>query len=112
MEYILDIETEVFEQIKNHETVHLQVPAVMNGAKLKKFDTLKLYHPGEEIEALRIEVVDLERMPEEEGRDYAGGTVSEDGTVRIEFQLLEWMFQMETELDELLREEKKWEGIL
>lgn len=98
MEYVLDIETEVFEKIKNHETLHLKVPAMIQGIELKKYDTLKLYHPGEEIEALRVEVVDI--------RD------SGENNSEIELNLLEWMFRMETELDVLLEEEKKWEEIL
>ena len=98
MEYVLDIDTELFEKIKEHETVQLTVPAMLQGREVKKYDTFKLYHPGEEVEALRIEVADV---VEEKKND-----------VVIEFQLLEWMFKMETELDELLREEKKWEGLL
>lgn len=96
MEHVFDIETAVFEQIKEHQTIHLTVPK--EGRDIKPFDTLKLYHPGEDVEALRIEVTNV---------------IEENETdVTIEFQLLEWMFQMETELDELLREEKKWEGLL
>lgn len=113
MEYVLDIETEVFEKIKNHETVHFRAPALIRGERIKKFDTLKLYHPGEEIEALRIEVVGMEQLAEEQRLSDSGGEdTSANNTIVVEFQLLEWMFQMETELDDLLREEKKWEGLL
>lgn len=113
MEYVLDIETEVFEKIKNHETVYFRAPALIRGERIKKFDTLKLYHPGEEIEALRIEVVGMEQLAEEQRLSDSGGEdTSANNTIVVEFQLLEWMFQMETELDDLLREEKKWEGLL
>ena len=29
-------------------------------------------------------------------------------SVQVEIELVEWMFRMETEIDDLLREEKKW----
>ena len=112
MEHILDIETEVFEKIKDHEILQFKVPATMNGVEIKKFDTLKLYHPGEEIEALRIEVVGLEPVMEGQNQDSSGSETVHKEMILVEFQLLEWMFQMETELDDLLREEKKWEGLL
>lgn len=112
VEHILDIETEVFEKIKNHEILQLKVPATMNGVEIKKFDTLKLYHPGEKIEALRIEVVGLEPVTEEQNQDSSGSETVHKEMILVEFQLLEWMFRMETELDDFLREEKKWEGLL
>lgn len=112
VEHILDIETEVFGKIKNHEILQLKVPATMNGVEIKKFDTLKLYHPGEEIEALRIEVVGLEPVTEEQNQDSSGSETVHKEMILVEFQLLEWMFRMETELDDFLREEKKWEGLL
>lgn len=112
VEHILDIETEVFEKIKNHEILQLKVPATMNGVEIKKYDTLKLYHPGEEIEALRVEVVGLEPVTEEQNQDSSGSETVHKEMILVEFQLLEWMFRMETELDDFLREEKKWEGLL
>lgn len=112
VEHILDIETEVFEKIKDHEILQFKVPATMNGVEIKKFDTLKLYHPSEEIEALRIEVVGLEPVTEEQNQDSSGSETVHKEMILVEFQLLEWMFRMETELDDFLREEKKWEGLL
>ena len=113
MEYVLDITTDVFENIKEHRTLHLTVPAVIEGNEIHKYDTLKLYHPGEEVEAFRIEIVDImEKSICEEAEQGQMSVDTDEKNVVVEFQLLEWMFQMETELDDLLREEKKWEGLL
>ena len=64
MEHILDIETTLFRQIQEHETVEMEIPSRDEGREIKPMDTLKLYHPGEEIEALRIEVESVEKRGE------------------------------------------------
>jgi len=65
MEYYADISTEIFEKIRDHETTKLS----LNGDYAKKLtgadqwpwfqkgDGLKLYHPGELPEALRVEIL-------------------------------------------------------
>lgn len=98
MEHILDIDTEVFEKIKNHETLQIEIPSEINQRRVKEGDDLKLYHPGNPAEALRIHLVKL--------------TQRQKDKVLAHFELSEWMFWMETELDELLKEEEKlWEGL-
>ena len=83
MEHILDIDTELFRQIQEHETVEMDVPAQIEGREIRPLDTMKLYHPGEEIEALCIEVETVERRGE-----------NGEETGRIRFALLEWMFRI------------------
>ena len=84
MEHILDIETTLFRQIQEHETVEMEIPSRDEGREIKPMDTLKLYHPGEEIEALRIEVESVEKR----------GENGEKEPDRIRFSLLEWMFHI------------------
>lgn len=93
MEHYLDIDTELFEKIKEHETTRIQIPRMINGREVRIGDTLKLYHPGDEGEALRVEMTGVEEM---------------DGNAEVSFDLLEWMCRLETELDELLRQEEEW----
>lgn len=96
MDYILDISTDIFERIKNHETTILPLSKEECPKELKAGDGIKLYHPGNQDEALRVVVK---------------GLMQEDApgcSVQVEIELAEWMFRMETELDDLLREEKKW----
>ena len=114
MEHYLDIETELFEKIREHETTRIQIPREINGREVRTGDTLKLYHPGDGTEALRVEVSGVEER----------GTKGEDGKeeeksgetgqeVTVSFFLLEWMCRLETELDELLRQEEEWmQGLL
>lgn len=90
MDYILDISTELFEQIKHHEISTFFIEKNVLPEEIKEGDALKLYHPGNKEEALRV----LVKKAKPDGE--------------IQFELLEWMFRMETELDELLREEKLW----
>lgn len=102
MEHYIDITTEMFEQIQNHETTVLLLPQRMYQAKPQVGDTMKLYHPANPEEALRIEIQSVEEISTEEG----------ESCWKLEITLLEWVFRMETELDELLREEKRWmEGL-
>lgn len=102
MEYYIDITTEMFEQIQNHEVHAVCLPKHLFRAEPKTGDTMKLYHPANPEEALRVEIQNVEEA-EEEGAG-AGW--------KLELALLEWVFRIETELDELLREEKRWlEGL-
>lgn len=84
MEHILDVETEAFIRVKEHETTRLEVPAVIEGRELRQYDTIKLYHPGDEREAVRIEISEI---TETGGQD----------DVQISFALLEWMYRLDTE---------------
>lgn len=118
MEHYLDIETVLFEKIKEHETTKMRIPPCINKKEVRMGDTLKLYHPGDETEALRVEIVNIEKpeirkieieemscFPKKEGEIEKTGREQE---VVISFSLLEWMCRLETELDELLRQEEMW----
>lgn len=110
MEHYLDIETELFEKIKEHETTEIRIPRCIDGRKVKTGDTLKLYHPGDETEALRVEITGVETT--EVGEMVQDTSEGEDcdaeQAVTVSFSLLEWMCRLETELDELLRQEEMW----
>lgn len=100
MEHYLDIATDVFNKIKEHVTEEIEIPCLISGREVQPGDTMKLYHPADETEALRIEIT---------GVSNATG----NQTVTASFVLLEWMCRLETELDELLREEEAWmQGLL
>lgn len=96
MEHYLDIETERFEKIKEHEMTWILVPRRVAGREIGVGDVLKLYHPGDPTEAIRVEVTDVQTA--DAGQEF----------IRVSFVLLEWMCRLETELDELLREEEQW----
>lgn len=99
MEHYLDIEEILFTQIKEHTTTVISIPHVIKGREVKIGDVLKLYHDGDDTEALRIEITAMEEM--------------EPQKVCISFVLLEWMCRIETELDALLWEEEQWmKGLL
>lgn len=129
MEYYVDIAADVFEKIKAHGTTEI----VFGEEELKnltgregspffeKGDTLKLYplsEPGADPEALRIlitgEQICLPEKDEEEEFRQGGQSAVCREKFTLSFELLEWIFAMETELDDLLREEQemlKWYGI-
>lgn len=96
MEHYLDIETALFTKIKEHETENAVIPRQIGGREVRPGDTLKLYHPGDETEALRVEITAVK--PDGEATE----------KLHITFALLEWMCQVETELDEMLKEEEMW----
>ncbi|HIW60484.1 MAG TPA: hypothetical protein H9880_11475 [Candidatus Anaerobutyricum avicola] len=96
MEHYLDIETALFTKIKEHETENAVIPRQIGGREVRPGDTLKLYHPGDETEALRVEITAVK--PDGEATE----------KLQITFALLEWMCQVETELDEMLKEEEMW----
>lgn len=146
MEHYLDIETERFEKIKEHEVTWILVPRRVAGREIGIGDVLKLYHPGDPTEAIRVEVTDVQTADAaaaQTGTDAgvlkgsradAGASVESRAVaevsagsrtdaaaavgagqefMRVSFVLLEWMCRLETELDELLREEERWmQGLL
>ena len=96
MDRYIDVPDEVFEALQNHLTDLL----VLHSDMAKDFqvgDCLKLYHPSNPEEALRIQI---DRM------DFAK-TESGEGDILFHCTLLEWIFRIETELDQILREEKE-----
>ena len=140
MEHYLDIETERFEKIKEHEVTWILVPRRVAGREIGIGDVLKLYHPGDPTEAIRVEVTDVQtadaaaaqtgtdagvlKGSRAESRavaevsagsrtDAAAAVGAGQEFMRVSFVLLEWMCRLETELDELLREEERWmQGLL
>lgn len=147
MEHYLDIETERFEKIKEHEATWMSVPRRVAGREIGIGDVLKLYHPGDPTEAIRVEVTDVQTADaaaaqtgtdagvskgsradagasaesravaevSAESRTDAAAVAAGTGRelMRVSFVLLEWMCRLETELDELLREEERWmQGLL
>lgn len=88
MEHILDVDTELFTKVKEHEIEEMEVPARVRGQELRRYDTIKLYHPGDEAEALRIEISDIK----------AEECASSQESVRIAFTLLEWMYRLDTDV--------------
>lgn len=97
MEHYLDVEDALFEQIKEHAITEISVPHAINGTEIKEGDVLKLYHPGDNTEALRIEITAMKK--------------AEPQMRYVSFILLEWMCRIETELDMLLWEEKQWRNV-
>lgn len=147
MEHYLDIETERFEKIKEHEVTWILVPRRVAGREIGVGDVLKLYHPGDPTEAIRVEVTDVQTADaaaaqtgtdagvskgsradagasaesravaevSAESRKDAAAVAAGAGRelMRVSFVMLEWMCRLETELDELLREEERWmQGLL
>lgn len=100
MEYYMDISTELFEKIKEHETEELLFKEEELNVLTKKNefpyfeqgDTLKLYHPGEDPEAFRLEIT---------------GEKIKNGQISLSFERLEWMMALETTADAFLKEEKE-----
>lgn len=99
--YYIDISTEQFESIRDHETTDLVIPLslareVTGNPESPCFqigDELKLYHPSRNPEALRVEILGFSR--EKEG-----------DSVVIRLKLNEWMMSLpedrDQEEDELL----------
>lgn len=126
MEHYLDIETERFEKIKEHEVTWILVPRRVAGREIGIGDVLKLYHPGDPTEAIRVEVTDVQTADAAAAQtgtdagvlkgsrtDAAAAVGAGQEFIRVSFVLLEWMCRLETELDELLREEERWmQGLL
>ncbi len=92
MKYYVDISTEQFERLRDHETDELVIPLSLaekltNGKDYPCFkigDELKLYHPSDDPEALRMEILSF---PEGE----------EEGSLRIRLKLNEWMMALPKE---------------
>ncbi len=110
MEHYLDIETELFEKVKKHKTTEMRISRSIDGREVKTGDTLKLYHLGDETEALRVEITGVETTGVEETVQEMSEREDCDAeqAVTVSFSLLEWMCRLETELDELLRQEEMW----
>ena len=100
MDHYIDISDELFLQIQNHELTEIILPECVYSDRVNEGVVLKLYHPADPAEALRVQVNRAAACPDQEGQ-------------KLEIELLEWIFQIETELDEQLREEQLWlEGLL
>ena len=86
MQYYIDLTTEQFQELKNHESKVVRLSkekgAELTGSDRQPMftenDTLKVYHPSKDPEALRFAVTG----PSKEG---------EDGSLEIPVELLEWM---------------------
>ena len=89
MKYYVDITTDQFERLRDHETEELVIPLSqareLTGGKdypcFQIGDELKLYHPSDDPEALRMEIL---CFPEGE----------EEGELRIRLKLNEWMMAL------------------
>lgn len=92
MKYYVDISTKQFEGLRDHETDELVIPLPLaqkltNGKDYPYFQTgdeLKLYHPSDDPEALRMEIL-----------SFPGG--EEEGELRIRLKLNEWMMALPKE---------------
>ena len=86
MQYYIDLTTDQFQELKNHESNVVKLPMEkameLTGSDRQPFftenDTLKIYHPSKDPEALRFAVTG----PSREG---------EDGILEIPVEMLEWM---------------------
>ena len=86
MQYYIDLTTDQFQKLKDHESENVRIPEdqalELTGSDKKPYftenDTLKVYHPSKDPEALRFAVT-------------GPSTEEEDGTVVIPVELLEWM---------------------
>ena len=86
MQYYIDLTTDQFETLKNHESETVRIPedqaVKLTGREKPPFfteeDTLKVYHPSRDPEALRFAVT-------------GPSTDSGDGIVEIPVEMLEWM---------------------
>ena len=93
MKYYVDISTEQFEGLRDHETDELVIPRSLaeelTGRGAYPFfetgDELKLYHPSDDPEALRMEIL-----------SFPGGE-EESGDLRIRLKLNEWMMALPKE---------------
>lgn len=135
MDHYIDISDELFIQIQHHETQEIILKETDVKGDISPGDTLKLYHPSDPNEALRVQVnrvdelsvSDLDSSTGQEAAVTAYG--AEDGSAelvgsdscsaahrgkcKVQIKLIEWVFQIETELDEQLREEQMWlEGLM
>ena len=104
----IDIGDKEFQRLKEHETSRLLLNRTDYSQDFAPGDVLKLYHPGDPAEALRVSVVKVTGgLPEGGPSEEADGGECEE-MICLETELLEWVFQIETELDAQLREEKLW----
>ncbi len=92
MEHIVDISDEEFISLQNHITDKLTLEKGI-ASVFQVGDSMRLYHPSNKEEALRVQI----------------DKIKENNTsFELYCSLLEWVFQIETELDELLREEEDY----
>ena len=92
MEYYADISTEQFEKIRDHETTDLildrslacRITGKDADPLFTEGDGLKLYHPSEYPEALRVKVCSLGEAPD-------------SGSILIHISLEEWMMSFPDE---------------
>ena len=86
MQYYIDLTTDQFQELKNHESKvvrlskekALELTGSDRQPMFTENDTLKVYHPSKDPEALRFAVT----SPSKEG---------EDGSLEIPVEILEWM---------------------
>lgn len=86
MQYYIDLSTEQFQELKNHESEVVRLSKEkaieLTGTDRQPFftesDTLKVYHPSRDPEALRFAVTGPSRE-------------TEDGSLEIPVEILEWM---------------------
>lgn len=96
MVYYVDISDEVFRAVQNHSCHKLTLDdGQLKGEKeLKVEDELKLYHPSNKAEAIRVGIQGVNH--DSDARQW-----------EITITMLEYMFTMRTELDEQLEEEER-----
>ncbi|MBQ9156442.1 MAG: hypothetical protein IJ137_06660 [Eubacterium sp.] len=95
MNHYLDIDDELFRAIQNHEISQISLEQDLFSSQVKVGDELKLYHPGDPAEALRVEV---DKVEEDSGKRM----------LKLQITLTEWLFQIETDLDHQLQDENSW----
>lgn len=106
MDQYVDITDQAFEALREHESDQLifnkdLADEELQGKTMEEMDqykslcegdSLKLYHPSNPEEALRVQIDKKEESQTE---------------IILHCSLLEWIFHIETELDEMLREEER-----
>ena len=93
MDHYIDVSDEIFDALQSHSTDILPL-SLTEGADYQLGDSLKLYHPSNPHEALRVQIDKIDKKEEN------------DAELLLHCSLLEWIFQIETELDQMLREEE------